>query len=294
MAFFAALVVDGTLAGAVYALVALAFVVVYKASRMVNFALGEWVMVASRLVGAGLHGLGLGLGGALGLGLAGMIALALAFNRLVLRRMVGRPLISLVMVTIGLGSVLRGAAAIVFAGVPGRIPAPIAREPIDLYGLPLAPDRLVAAAVAALCIAGVTWLFAATRTGVALRALADDQQAAMAVGVDIDRHFAITWAVMAALCVLAGTLWTLVSGGGFSMVLLGLKVFPVVVIGGLDSLGGTIVAAIALGVIESLAAGYVDPVVGAGFSSVASYLALVVGLCLRPHGLFGRPRIARV
>jgi branched-chain amino acid transport system permease protein len=294
MAFFAALVVDGTLAGAVYALVALAFVVVYKASRMINFALGEWVMVASRLVAAGLYGLGLGLGGALGLALAGVIVLALGFNRLVLRRMVGRPLISLIMVTIGLGSFLRGAAALLFAGVPGRIPLPLPQEPLALHGVPVAADRLAAAVIAALCIAGVTWLFTATRTGVALRALADDPQAAMAAGVDVHRHFAIAWGLMGALCIAAGTLWASVAGGGFGLVVVGLKVFPVVVIGGLDSLGGTIVAAIAIGVLESLAAGYLDPVLGAGFSTVASYVALIVTLCLRPWGLFGRPQIARV
>jgi branched-chain amino acid transport system permease protein len=293
MTFFAALVVDGALAGAVYALVALAFVVVYKASRTINFALGEWVMVAARAAAAGVHGLGLGLAGGLGVALAATIALALAFNRVVLRRMVGQPVIASIMVTIGLGSLMRGAGAIAFAGVPARIPLPITPEPFALHGVPIAGDRLAAAVGAGLCIAAVTWMFSCTRTGIALRALADDPQAAMAVGVDTGRHLAIAWTLMAALCVLAGALWTSMAGGGFGLVLLGLKVFPVVVIGGLDSLAGTIVAAVALGIVESLTAGYVDPVLGAGFSTLAPYLALIVALCVRPHGLFGHPPAVR-
>src|SRR3989475_229535 len=202
--FFAALVVDGALAGALYALVALSFVVVYRASRMMNFAVGEWVMLASRCVTFALHGLGLGLPGALAVGCAGMAGFGVAFNRVVLRRLVGQPVVSVIMVTIGLGAL---------------------------------------------------------------------------VGV---------------VSVLAGTLWTLVAGGGLGMVLVGLKVFPIVIIGGLDSIAGTIVGALAVGVLESLAAGYLDPPLGGGFSNIASYLVLLAALFVRPYGLFGRPDVRRV
>lgn len=292
--FLIALVVDGALAGAIYALVGLAFVVVYKASRMVNFALGEWLMVAARLVATGLHPLGLGLGGALGFGGAAMVALALAFNRVVLRRLVGRPLISLIMVTIGVGILMRGAAAIVFAGVPRGIALPLPAGPLVVHGLRLAPDKLVAAAVGAVCIVLLTWFFRRSRTGLALRAIADDQQAAMAVGIDLDRHFAFTWAMLGVLSVLAGALWAVVGGGGFGIALLGLKVFPIVIIGGLDSVPGTIVGALGIGVLESLAAGYLDPLVGGGFSNIASYLVLLAVLFVRPYGLFGRPDVERI
>src|SRR5512146_2080157 len=129
MPFLLALLVDGALAGTVYALVALAFAVVYKASRIMNFAVGDWVMLAARLVGAGFHGLGLGVGGALGFGCAGMIALAVGVNRVVFRRLVDQPLISLLMVTIGLGAFMRGASAVGLAGLPARIPLPLPDEP---------------------------------------------------------------------------------------------------------------------------------------------------------------------
>jgi branched-chain amino acid transport system permease protein len=114
------------------------------------------------------------------------------------------------------------------------------------------------------------------------------------VGIDVHRHLAIAWGMVGVLAVIGGTLWTLVTGGGFSLVLLGLKVFPIVVIGGLDSIAGSIVGAVAIGVLESLTAGYVDPLLGAGFSSVAPYVLLLGVLFVRPQGIFGRPEARRV
>jgi branched-chain amino acid transport system permease protein len=292
--FLVSLIVDGALAGTVYALISLAFVVVYKASRMINFALGEWAMLGSRLAGTGLYAVGLGLPGAIGFASAGMIAVALAFNRLVLRRLVGRSLISLIMVTLGLGALIRGAAPLAFGGVPATIPLPISHDPLTLWGVRIAVDKLTAAAVATVCIAAANWFFHRSRTGLALRAIADDQQAAMASGIDVDRHFSITWGIVGVLSVVAGVLWTFVSGGGFGVVLVGLKVFPIVIIGGLDSIPGTIVGAISVGVLESVTAGYVDPLLGGGFSTIAAYLVLVAMLFVRPYGLYGRPRAERV
>ena len=163
-----------------------------------------------------------------------------------------------------------------------------------MHGVRVPPDKLAAAAIALACVAVVSWFFRGSRTGLALRAIADDQQIAMAVGIDIHRHLSIAWAMMAAISVLAGTLWALVAGSGFGVVLVGLKVFPIVIVGGLDSILGTIVAALVISVLESLAAGYLDPFVGGGFSSVASYLVLIVMLFVRPYGMFGRPHIERV
>ena len=293
MSFFVPLVVDGALAGMVYALVALAFVLVYKASRMINFALGEWLMLGARLVATGIHTLGLSLVGGVGLGVVGMVALAVAFNRGVVRPLVARPLISLLMVTIGLGILMRGATTLIFAGVPSRIPMPTLPTP-TILGVSVAPEKLLAAAVAVVCISGVTWFFRTTRTGLALRAMADDQQTALAVGIDVHRHLGLTWAMAGGLAAVAGTLWSVASGGGFSLVLLGLKVFPIVVVGGLDSIPGTLISAVAMGVLESLTVGYLDPVLGTGFSTVVSYVVLLAVLLLRPYGLLGRPAVERV
>jgi branched-chain amino acid transport system permease protein len=223
-----------------------------------------------------------------------MVALAIGFNRLVLRQMVGYPLIALIMVTIGLGTFLSASAVFLFQGIPDFIPLPIPQEPLTMRGVLLSADDLVAAAIALLCIALVSWFFQRSRIGVALRAIADDQQAAMLVGIDIHRYFAITWALMGTLCVVAGTLWTFITGGGFNMVLVGLKVFPIVIIGGLDSIPGTMLGAIFVGMLESVAAGYLDPLLGGGFSTVASYLVSLAVLFVRPYGLFGKPDIERV
>lgn len=291
--FFVALLVDGVLAGSVYALVALAFVVVYRSARIINFSLAEWVTFASRLVATGTHTLALPLPGALAFASAGMTVLAVMFNRLVLHPLVGRPAISLVMVTIGLGAVLQAAAVLGFPGVPATVPLPIPSEPLEIGGLLLAPGRLVAAAAAGVGVALVACVYR-TRTGVALRAIADDPQAAMAVGIDVDRHFALTWAMAGAIAVVAGTLSAAISGGGVSLLLIGLKVFPIVVLGGMDSLLGTIVGALLIGVLESEAAGFVDPLLGTGSSTLASYLLLLAVLLVRPYGLFGSPDVERV
>src|SRR5882724_11449718 len=170
--FFVFLVVDGALAGAIYALVALAFVVVYKASRMINFAVGEWTMVGSRVAASASHAFGLGLGGALGLGCVGMVALALVFNRVILRPLISRSLLSLIMVTIGVGIFMRGAATVVFAGIPARIASPFPLDPLVVGGLPVSVDKIVAAAIAVACIAALSWFFQGSRTGLALRAVA--------------------------------------------------------------------------------------------------------------------------
>ena len=294
MSYFLALVVDGALAGAVYALIALAFVVVYKASRMINFALGEWAMLGSRLAATGLYAIGLGLPAAIGAACAGMVTISLVVNRVVLRPMATRPLIWFIMVTLGLGALVRGTSSLVFRGIPGGIPLPIPPEPIALHGVLVSTEKAVAGAIAVACIAVVTAFFRLTRTGLALRAIADDQQAAMAMGIDIHQHFSLTWAIVGVISVLAGVLWTYVSGGGLSVVLVGLKVFPIVIIGGLDSIPGTIVGAILVGLLESLAAGYVDPLLGGGFSNIASYLVLIAVLFVRPYGMFGRPDIERL
>jgi len=294
VAFFLSLLIDGALAGAIYALIALAFVLVYKASRMINFAIGEWVMWGALLVATGLHVLGLGLVGAVVFACAGMMAVALTFSRLVLRRMTAPPVITLIMITLGLGAVLRGLGAVIFARVPGAISLPIPADPIIVDGVPIATDKLVAAIVAALCIVLVGTFYQYSRTGLALQALANDRQTAMSVGIDIDHHLPIVWAIAGVISVAAGVLWTFISGGGFGVALVGLKVFPIVIIGGLDSILGAILGAMIIGALESLGAGYLDPQFGGGFGNIASYLLLIAMLVWRPAGLLGRPRIEQM
>ena len=292
--FMAALIVDGALSGTVYALIALAFVLVYKASRIVNFAIGEWVMAGALLAGAGFYQIGLGFGGALLFAMLGMAAFGAAFNRVVLRRIAMRPAISMIMVTLGLGALMRGIGSFLFVGTPAGIPLPIPADPVVVFGMPLAPDKLAAAAIAGCCIALVAWFAQRSRTGIAWRAVADNPSAASAAGIDVPRQLALLWMLTGGIAVIGGVLWTAIAGGGFGVALVGLKIFPIVIIGGLDSIAGTIVAAMAIGVLESLGAGYLDSFVGSGFGSILPYVALLAMLMFRPQGLFGGPRIERV
>src|SRR5437879_8576545 len=157
---------------------------------MINFAVGEWTMLGSRVAAAASHAFGLGLGGALGLGCMSMVALAVVFNRVVLRPLISRSLLSLIMVTIGVGIFMRGAATVVFAGIPARIASPFPLDPLVVRGVPLSVDKIVAAVIATACIAALSWFFRGSRTGLAPRAVASDPQVALAVGIDVHRPFA--------------------------------------------------------------------------------------------------------
>jgi branched-chain amino acid transport system permease protein len=259
---------------------------------MINFALGEWIMVGALLAGLGRHVLQLGAVGALVFAGLGMIALAACFNHLVVRHLVARPAISAIMVTLGLGMLMRSLAPQLFANVPAMIPPSM--QNVMLGEIGIATDKLAAATVAVMCTAAIGVFYRYSRTGIALRAMADDPQAAMSAGIDVGRHMLFAWALTGVVAVVAGVLWVSVAGSGFGLALVGLKVFPIVIIGGLDSIAGTIVAAIAIGVLESLGAGYLDERLGSGFGTILPYFVLLAMMAVRPHGLFGRPRIERV
>jgi branched-chain amino acid transport system permease protein len=223
-----------------------------------------------------------------------MIALAAGFYQLVVRRLVARPALSAIMATLGLGMVMRGSGLVLFTGAPGLFPPTLLSDPLIVGSVAIASGKLVAAGVAVACVALIGGFWRFSRTGIAWRAIADDPQAARAAGIDVDRHLLLVWSLSGAVAMVAGVLWTFVTGGGFGVALIGLKVFPIVILGGLDSIAGTIVAALAVGVLESLGAGYVDEALGRGFSGIAPYLALLAMLMLRPRGLFGQPRVERV
>jgi len=183
---------------------------------------------------------------------------------------------------------------VIFAGVPSAISLPIPVDPIIIDGVPIATDKLVAAIVAALCIALVGAFYQYSRTGLALQALADDRQTAMSVGIDIDHHLLIVLVIAGVISVAAGVLWTFVSGGGFGVALVGLKVFPIVIIGGLDSILGAILGAMIIGVLESLAQTTSTPASAAASATSPLNLLLIAMLVWRRAGLLGRPRIERV
>lgn len=294
MDYFLTLVVNGLMSGAVYALVGAAFVVVYRASSVLNFSLGEWVGLGARLTGIGVQALGLPAAGALAGAVAAMFALALAFNALVIRKLVSRPIVAVVMATLALGVLMRGGAALGLAGIPSEIPFPLADQLWFIWEIPVAPSRLIAGGTALILILAALAFFRFTRIGIVIRAVSDDPTAATAVGISVVRSLGLCWGLSAAMCVAGGVLWSIEGHSSFGMSLVLAKVLPVVVIGGLTSFIGAVIGAMIVGVAESLAAGYLDQVVGTGTGGAIAAVLIIVMLWVRPTGLFGATAVERV
>jgi branched-chain amino acid transport system permease protein len=292
--FFALLLSNGILIGLMYALIALGFVLVYKATDAINFAQGEFVMIAGFVVAVGVGTYGAPLWLAITIGLAAMIAFGFGLERVMLRRLIGRPVIAVVMATIGLAAVLRGFGPLVWGAGTKSLPLPISEEPIILGPLFIPPIQLVGAGVSLLFLAGFTWFFLKSRRGIAMRAVADNQQVAMAMGINVERYFGLAWAMTGIVSALGGIVWGNLLGVDVQLSLVGLKVFPVVILGGLDSIPGAIVGGLIVGLVENLAAGYIDPYVGGGTKDFAPYVLMIIALMVRPYGIFGKAIIERI
>jgi len=287
------LVSSGVMIGLMYSLIALGFVLVYKATDAINFAQGEFVMFAAIMAAASMDA-GIPFWLAALLALTGMIAFCFGLERIVLRRLLGRPIIAVIMATIGLASLIRGFATLVFGAGVRAITLPIGDDPLYLGPIMLPPVQLVGACVSLVFLAGFTWFFLRTRMGVAMRAVADNQTVSMGMGINVQRYFALAWALTGVVSALGGIIWGAMLGVDNQLPLVGLKVFPVVIMGGLDSIIGAVVGGLIVGVVEALAAGYLDPLVGGGTKDFAPYLLMIVALMFRPYGLFGKRKIERV
>ena len=292
--FLFALVLSGASIGLMYSLIALGFVLVYKATDAINFAQGEFVMMAGLIAAAVLGAEGALLIAAIVATLAVMIGFGFALERVVLRPLLGRPVIAVVMATIGLAAVLRGVAVLAFGAGTKAIVMPIGDTPLFVGPVMLSPVQLVGAGVSIVFLGGFTWFFLKSRTGIAMRAVADNQQVAMAMGINVRRYFALAWAMAGVVSALGGVVWGAMLGIDNQLALVGLKVFPVVILGGLDSIAGAVIGGLIVGVVENLAAGYLDPYVGGGTKDFAPYVLMIAVLMLRPEGMFGRRRIERV
>ncbi len=294
MDYFLNLAIGGLLSGAVYALVGVAFVVVYRATSVLNFSLGEWASLGARLTGIGLQVGHLPLVAALLMTLAFVSGLAVAFNRVVIRRLIGRPVVAVIMATLALGILMQAGAALTLRGLPSEIAFPLMDRVWWWGDIQLPPARILASGTALALTAMTMAFFRMSRAGVAIRAISDDPQAAAVVGIDTTRYIALAWAISGGLAVAGGVLWRIDGLGGFGMALVLVKVLPVVVIGGLTSFGGALVGAAIIGLAENLAAGYLDPVIGTGSGGAISAILIIAVLCLRPTGLFGARRVERV
>jgi branched-chain amino acid transport system permease protein len=292
--FFALLMSNGILIGLMYSLIALGFVLVYKATDAINFAQGEFVMIAGFVVAVTLGEYGAPLWVAVATGLAAMIAFGFGLERVVLRPLIGRPVVAVIMATIGLAAVLRGVGPLVWGAETKPLPLPISDEPIILGPLFIPPIQVLGAATSLVFLAAFGWFFLRSRQGIAMRAVADSQQVAMAMGINVERYFGLAWAMTGVVSALGGVIWGGLLGVDVHLSLVGFKVFPVVILGGLDSIPGAIVGGLIVGVVENVAAGYVDPWVGGGTKDFAPYVLMIVALMIRPYGIFGKEIIERI
>ncbi len=294
MAFFADLLVNGLMIGAMYALIALGFVLIYKATSVINFAQGDLVMFGGYIAAAMVSLYGLPLAVAVPVLLACMVLLGFALERGILRPLVGHSVVSVIMVTIGLAQILQGSAAMIWGAATLNMPLPIPSQPLVLGEIFVSYTNIAAAAIAAAFLVAFAYFFRLSRMGIAMRAVANDQQAAMAAGINVRLVFAISWAIAGLTAGIGGVMWGNMLGVDTNLALVGLKVFPVVILGGLDSIAGAVLGGLIVGAVESVAAGYIDPYVGGGTKDFVPYVLMILVLMVRPHGIFGRETIERV
>lgn len=297
MAFFFEVLIGGLLSGVMYSLVALGFVLIYKASGVFNFAQGAMVFFAA-LTFVSLTKVGLDFWVALAVTLFVMVVLGLATERIVLRPLVNQPQITLFMATIGLTFFIEGLAQLLWGSQPHNLELGIQDEPLAWIagrtGMNVSKFDIVAAGIAAALVVSLALFFSRTRIGRALRAVADDHQAALAIGIPLQQIWGIVWAVAGFVALVAGLLWGARNGVQFALIFLALKALPVLMLGGFESIPGAIAGGLIIGAGEKLAEVYLGPYVGGGIEGWFPYVLALLFLLVRPEGLFGEKHIDRV
>ncbi|MBX6425816.1 MAG: branched-chain amino acid ABC transporter permease [Variibacter sp.] len=291
--YFIELAVNGALVGLMYALVALGIVLVFKSSGVANLAQGALAMVGAYVVWWLGSATGAPLWAVIPLGVIAMFFFGRGLERVALRRMVGQPVIMIIMLTLGLEILLRGLAPALWGTLLKRMDIGISQQPLFLGDILVNRAYLVGGAVALVLIA-LSLLFFNSRQGVVLRAVSDDQIAAWAVGIRVERAISLSWGFAGIAATAAGVLWGSVQGIDWTLSLLLIKALAVAILGGLDSIAGVLVAGIAVGVLESVIPGYVDPLVGGGTRDVVASAVILLTILVRPFGLFGREQIERI
>jgi branched-chain amino acid transport system permease protein len=298
MSFFFEVLIGGLLSGLMYALVALGFVLIYKASGVFNFAQGAMVFFAALTCASLVNHVGLSLWLAVPATVVVMVILALATERLVLRPLVNQPEITLFMATIGLTFFIEGLAQLVWGSTVQRLDLGIEDVPLavllDRFNIAVSQFDLISAGICAALVAGLAVFFSSTKIGRALRAVADDHQAALAVGIPLQHIWAIVWSVAGFVALVAGMLWGARNGVQFSLTFVALKALPVLILGGFTSVPGAIIGGLIIGASEKLAEVYLGPIVGGGLEGWFPYVLALLFLLVRPEGLFGEKIIRRI
>ncbi len=297
MTYFFQLVVSGIVVGSIYALSALGFVLIYKSSRVLNIAHGQIIAAGAFITYALTVWLGIHIAVSFVLSMIITFFLAMSVERVFLRRLIGEPIISVIMVTIGLMSIIDGIIYMTpFGSENFSFPEFLPKTPITFYGISMSWTQMVGVVITFIMIGAFTWFFKASTVGISMRAVSDDQFASMSIGISVPRVFGLAWATAGLSAAAAGGIIGNITGLNFNVLhTYGIIVFPVVIVGGLDSIFGAIVAGIIMGLIQQFAAGYLDGNWGLnGTANVLPYIILLIILLIKPHGLFGIHEIERV
>lgn len=292
---FALFVVNGLTVGVLYGLVAMCFVLIYKASRVVNFAQGELLLLGAWVCWGSATQLGVPFPIAFLVTLAFSAVLGVLIQVVVLRPLIGEPLISMIMVTVGLSVFFQAILKWIFGVAPQSFPPVFATQKVNFAGLEVEVAYLASCAVAIVSLAGFAWFFKTSKLGLAMRATAFNQQVAQSLGVSVRQVFALAWAISAMVSAMAGIVIGMVNGVSAGLAAFGIKVFPAVILGGLDSVVGAVIGGVIVGVLENVAE-YVDGQIlhWGNLYTVAPFYVLVVILMFKPYGLFGTRDIERL
>jgi branched-chain amino acid transport system permease protein len=295
MTFFLQLIVTGIAQGMVYALIAIGFVIILKCSEVFNIAQGHFVLIGGYLGWTFLVPLGLPAWAALLAAIAVAAVMGLLIERLMLRPMVGQPVLAVVMMTIALSTVLGGLATLLWGAEYKAYHGLLPTITLKVGEISIPSESLIGLIVSVVCVALLMLLFRYTKIGLAMRATAEDLQVVQSMGIKATTVYAVSWIIASVVGVIGGILIGGVSGANMDLALIGLKAFAVVLLGGVNSIGGAIIAGIILGMLENVAAGYLDPLLpGGGLAQVFPFFVMIIVLVFRPHGLFGLAHIERV
>jgi len=285
---------NGALLGLLYALVAMGFVVIYRASKVFNMAVGEMLVLGAFLVWWAIASRGMHPAVGLGAALVISVLVGLAIERLLFRRLIGESVFSMIMVTIGLLILMRGLVLVIWGPQERAFPALIPLQPV-IVGEMIVPRPLLAAGVLAVLFAfGLHWFFNRSRAGLAMSAVAEDHQIALSMGISVRRSIAFAWALGGVMSVVASVVYLSGKSLTFLSSEVGFASLPVALLAGLESLRGLLLAGLIVGIVQGLTAAYVDPLIGGNAASVVPYIFMLGVLIVRPTGMFGWRRIERV
>ncbi len=295
MTFFLQLIVTGFAQGMVYSLIAIGFVIILKCSEVFNIAQGHFVLIGGYLGYTFLVPLGLPAWAALLAAIAVAIVMGLLIERLMLRPLVGQPVLAVIMMTIALSTVLGGLATLFWGAEYKAYHGLLPTINMTVGAISIPSESLIGLIVSVVCVTLLMILFRFTKIGLAMRATAEDLQVVQSVGIKATTVYAVSWVIASVVGVIGGILVGGVSGANMELANIGLKAFAVVLLGGVNSIGGSIFAGIILGMLENVASGYLDPLLpGGGLAQVFPFFVMIIVLTFRPYGLFGLSRIERV